>query len=158
MAITPFFPYLLYTLLRSSNASPLPAIFSVMFILKHCDRLLLNNCISIWRRSRYSKSCTAWDALTRYELSIIVCVASSSLDENRIFLKARTSSKASRASKLLLNKKLYSENWFLCGKLPSVVCKQGEQRKGVSKVYVHSRQSFCELAAKISKEGRRVER
>ena len=38
MAITPFFPYLLYTLFRSSNVSHL---FSHVFLYnKHCDRLL----------------------------------------------------------------------------------------------------------------------
>ena len=54
IAISPSFPNLLYTVFRSSNASPLPDIFSSMFFFRNCGwlRLPLNDCIKRWRRSK----------------------------------------------------------------------------------------------------------
>ena len=57
MAITSFFPYLLYTLLWSSNASPLQAFFSVMFFFKHCDKFLFSKCIKIEKTSSMRSRC-----------------------------------------------------------------------------------------------------
>ena len=37
IAISPSFPYLLYTIFRSTNDSPLPDIFSTMFFLRYCE-------------------------------------------------------------------------------------------------------------------------
>ena len=100
IAKSPSFPNLLYTVFRSSNASPLPDIFSTMFFFRYCGwwRLPLNDYIKRWRRSKYITSSAAWLAVTRPEFSIIVFVESSSRDSN-IFCRARTSSNASCASK-----------------------------------------------------------
>ena len=101
IAKSPSFPNLLYTVFRSSNASPLPDIFSTMFFFRYCGwwRLPLNDCIKRWRRSKYITSSAAWLAVTRPEFSIIVFVESSSRDSKIIFPSARISSNASWASK-----------------------------------------------------------
>ena len=117
IAISPSFPNLLYTVFRSSNASLLPDIFSTMFSFRYCGwwRLSLNDCIKIWRRSRYITSSAAWLAFTRPEFSITIFVESSSRDSKIIFRSARTSSNASCASKDFLNKKLVKEDWLVFG-------------------------------------------
>ena len=75
-AVSPSFPNLLYTVFKSSNASPLPDIFSTMFFFRYCGwwRLPLNDCIKRWRRSKYITSSATWLAVTRPEFSKVQAV------------------------------------------------------------------------------------
>lgn len=103
--------------------SPLPD----MFFLRHRGwwRLSFNDCIKRWRWSRYFTSLAAWNAL--YNTRVLDYCLQRKFEPwfKIIFRSVRTSSRSSCTPKDIANKKLYSEELWSFGNVPSVFCKHG---------------------------------
>ena len=84
MAI-PSFPNLLYTVFSSSNASPIPDIFSTsLFFIADCQSFLLTSAVKDARcRCKYITSSAAY---TRPHFSTIVFVKGQSVTQNLFFV------------------------------------------------------------------------
>lgn len=116
---------LLFRTCRSSNDSPLPDIFLTMFFMRHRGwwRLSFNDCIKRWRWSRYFTSLAAWNTL--YNTRVLDYCLQRKFEPwfKIIFWSVRTSSRSSCTPKDIANKKLYSEELWSFGNVPSVFCK-----------------------------------